>query len=84
MHLFTFVCACGRVRCSRLRSTREYESVDDIDFMADLQRVEEERLALVEENARLTAQQVCVLCVCVHVCVQMCTCVCTGGWWWWL
>jgi hypothetical protein len=32
--------------------------VDDIDFMADLQRVEEDRLALIRENELLQRQQV--------------------------
>ncbi len=36
----------------------DFETVDDIDFMADLQRVEEERAALAAENERLARQQV--------------------------
>jgi hypothetical protein len=43
----------------RSRTDKTYETVDDIDFMADLQRVEEDRLALIRENELLQRQQVC-------------------------
>jgi hypothetical protein len=47
-----------RTPSARSDTTKEYETVDDIDFMADLQRVEEDRLALLRENEHLQRQQV--------------------------
>ena len=51
---------CGYV-CMMVVSSKtndEFETADDIDFMADLERVEAERQALAAENERLFKQQV--------------------------
>ena len=54
--------ACRTLFSSLLRSSKdrpeEYETADDIDFMADLERLESERLALAAENERLLKRQV--------------------------